>query len=57
MMGVHPSGFYTWCVQPESKRANEDQRLLVHIQQSWLESGTVYGYRKVADDLRDLGEG
>ena len=57
MMGVHPSGFYAWCLQPESKRANEDQRLLVHIQQSWLESGTVYGYRKVADDLRDLGEG
>jgi putative transposase len=56
MMGVHPSGFYAWCVQPESKRAKEDQRLLGHIKQSWLESGAVYGYRKVSDDLRDLGE-
>jgi putative transposase len=27
---------------------------LVH--QSWLESGRVYGYRKVCNDLRDLGE-
>lgn len=26
------------------------------IKQSWLESGSVYGYRKVARDLRDLGE-
>ena len=26
------------------------------IKQAWLESGTVYGYRKVTDDLRDLGE-
>jgi transposase InsO family protein len=26
------------------------------IKQSWLESGTVYGYRKVTTDLRDQGE-
>ena len=26
------------------------------IKQSWLESGSVYGYRKVTRDLRDLGE-
>ena len=56
MMGVHPSGFYVWCLQPESKRAKEDERLLGHIKQSWLEGGAVYGYRKVSDDLRDLGE-
>jgi putative transposase len=56
MMVVHPSGFYAWCNEPESDRAKEDRRLLGHIKQSWLESGTVYGYRKVSDDLRDLGE-
>ena len=56
MMAVHPSGYYAWCVTPESKRAIEDRRLLVPIKQSWLESGAVYGYRKVLDDLRDLGE-
>ena len=26
------------------------------MKQSWLESGCVYGYRKVHDDLRELGE-
>ncbi|MQA40719.1 IS3 family transposase [Rugamonas sp. FT29W] len=56
MVGVHPSGFYAWCVQPESKRAKEERRLLGHIKQSWLESGAVYHYPKVSDDLRDLGE-
>jgi len=56
MMTVHPSGFYAWCAEPESQRTQEDQRLLGHIKQSWLESGAVYGYRKVSDDLRDSGE-
>jgi putative transposase len=56
MLEVHPSGFYAWCLQPESARAKEDRRLLGHIKQSWLESGAVYGYRKVSDDLRELGE-
>lgn len=50
------SGFYAWCVQPESKRAKEGKCLLGHIQQSRLESRAVYGDRKVSDDLRDLGE-
>lgn len=26
------------------------------LKQSWLESGCVYGYRRIHDDLRDLGE-
>jgi putative transposase len=56
MMVVHPSGFYAWCNEPESDRAKEDRRLLEHIEQSWLESGTLYGYRKISDDLRDRGE-
>jgi len=56
MMAVHPSGFYAWCTEPECDRAKEDRRLLGHIKQSWLESGAVYGYRKVSNDLRDMGE-
>ena len=55
-MDVHPSGYYAWLRQPHSRRAIEDKRLLGLIKQSWLESGCVYGYRKVFDDLRDLGE-
>lgn len=53
---VHPSGFYQWLRQAHSLRAVEDRRLLGMIKQAWLESGCVYGYRKVFDDLRDLGE-
>jgi hypothetical protein len=49
-------GFYAWRLNPESRRAKEDKRLLVPIRESWLESGSVYGYRKVSDDLRELGE-
>lgn len=56
MMEVHPSGFYAWCIEPESERAVEDKRLLAPIKESWVESGAVYGYRKVHDDLRDGGE-
>ena len=56
VLGAHPSGFYAWRLNPESKRAKEDRRLLVPIKESWLESGSVYGYRKVSDDLRELGE-
>ncbi|GGC25345.1 transposase [Pseudoduganella buxea] len=56
VLEVHPSGFYAWRLNPESKRAREDKRLLVPIKESWLESGSVYGYRKVSDDLRELGE-
>lgn len=57
VIGVHPSGFYAWRKQAESFRAKEDKRLLGQIKQSWLESGGVYGYRKITDDLKDLGEG
>ena len=56
MLDVHPSGYYAWRHNPESQRTKEDRRLLVPIKQSWLESGAVYGYRKVSDDLRELGE-
>jgi putative transposase len=56
VLGVHPSGYYAWLAKPESARSAEDRRLLGLIKQSWLESGCVYGYRKVFDDLRDLGE-
>lgn len=56
MMEVHPSGYYAWRSKPDCDRAIEDQRLLVEIKQSWLESGTVYGYRKVHADLRECGE-
>jgi putative transposase len=56
MMEVHHSGYYNWRDRTPSRRAREDERLLGLIKQSWLESGGVYGYRKIHGDLRELGE-
>src|SRR5690606_3208011 len=51
VLDVHPSGYYAWRRAPLSARAKDDRRVLGLIKQSWLESGSVYGYRKVARDL------
>lgn len=56
MMEIHPSGYYDWRSRAPSRRSREDERLLGLIKQSWLESGGVYGYRKIHRDLRELGE-
>lgn len=57
VMTVNPSGYYAWRAKPITERQQENQRLAGLIKQSWLESGGVYGYRKITHDLRDLGEG
>ena len=54
LMG-HFSGFYASLQQPLSQRALEDVRQTDLIQQAWSDSGKVYGYRKLHDDLRDAG--
>ena len=56
VLRVHHSGFYAWLKSPLSRRGKDDRRLTGLIKQSWLESGCVYGYRKIHDDLRSLGE-
>ena len=53
---VHPSGFYAWVKSPLTRRARRSRVLTGLIKQSWLESGCVYGYRKVHHDLLGLGE-
>jgi putative transposase len=56
VLAVHFSGFYAWLKEPLSVRALEDARQTELIHQAWTDSGKVYGYRKLADDLRDAGE-
>ncbi|HGV0503567.1 TPA: IS3 family transposase, partial [Escherichia coli] len=56
VLDVHPSGFYAWLQQPDSRRHHADLRLTGLIKQFWLESGCVYGYRKIHLDLRDTGQ-
>ena len=56
ILDLHPSGYYAWKAQPDSPRAVDDRRLLGLLKQAWLESGGVYGYRKLTLGMRDLGE-
>ena len=53
---LHPSGFYAWVKNPLSRRAQEDDRQIKLLKEAWEESGNIYGYRKLHDDLCDLGE-
>jgi putative transposase len=56
VIGVNRSGFYAWLHEPKSQRQKDDDYLLGFIKQFWLESGCVYGYRKIYKDLRAEGE-
>nr|WP_228274622.1 IS3 family transposase [Acinetobacter ursingii] len=55
-LDVHHSGYYAWLKQPTSKTTKKRQLLAGLIKQFWLESGGVYGYRKIHCDLKDAGE-
>jgi hypothetical protein len=52
VLAVHFSGFYAWLKEPLSPRALGDARQTELIQQARTDSGKVYGYRKLTDDLR-----
>ncbi|MFD2631426.1 MULTISPECIES: IS3 family transposase [Idiomarina] len=56
LLDVHPSGYYAWLKEPCSRRQKRDARQTGLIKQFWLESGGVYGYRKIHSDLREYGE-
>ncbi|WP_420845594.1 IS3 family transposase [Marivivens niveibacter] len=53
---IQPSGFYAWLKAPLRRRAIEDQRQTAMLQEAWVESCKVYGYRKLHDDLLEQGE-
>ena len=53
---IHPSGCYAWLKNPLSQRAQEDTRQTRLIEDARKQSGKVYGYRKLHDDLLDQGE-
>lgn len=53
---IQPSGFYAWLKTPLSKRAQEDLRQTRMLKEAWVESGKVYGHRKLHDDLIEQGE-
>jgi putative transposase len=56
VLGVAPSGYYAWLLQPLSDRAREDVRLLRLIRASFTASQGIYGAPRVFLDLREAGE-
>ena len=56
VLGVHRSGFYAWLKVPVSPRARKNACITSLMKKAWLESGCVYGYRKLHDDLLHMGE-
>ena len=55
VLRVNRSGYYAWLKEPLSDRARENQMIVGQIKQAWLTSGKIDGYRKIHDDLQDLG--
>ena len=55
VLRVHHSGYYAWLKEPTSARARENLGIVSQIKEAWIASGTIYSYRKVYDDLQDLG--
>ena len=56
VLQVPRSGYYAWRRCPESRRAQEDRRLLDKIKTSHVASKQTYGSPRIHKDLRKLGE-
>ena len=56
VLKVHHSGYYAWLQDPQCQRKKDDAHLLGYVKQFWLESGGVYGYRKITKDMKVSGE-
>ena len=54
-MGVSRSGFYDWRNREVSVREVSNIQLDEHIMRIYREHEGRYGYRRVCDELRDLG--
>mgnify|MGYP000870791196 FL=1 len=55
IIGVSRSGYYDWRKRKLSQRELANTALDVHIQRIYHEHAGRYGYRRICDDLRDLG--
>jgi transposase InsO family protein len=55
LLRVSPSGYYRWCQQPQSQRAQQDQQLVGHIQMVHQQSRQIYGSPKIVQALRQQG--
>jgi hypothetical protein len=55
VLSVSPSGYYRWCQQPQSQRAQQNQQLLGQIKMVHEQSRQVYGSPKIQQALRQQG--
>jgi transposase InsO family protein len=54
-IGVSRSGYYGWRKQPQGKRRNENDKLLLSIKESYRKNRGNYGSPRITDELRDQG--
>ncbi len=52
---IERSGYYAWLKTPKSHRTRSNDKLTSTLKQLWMESGCVYGYRKLHADLQEMG--
>lgn len=55
VLGISASGYYAWCLRPESRRSAENRALLDEIRLAHIESGGCYGAPRVHAALRAAG--
>ena len=52
VLEVTRGGFYAWLKRAPSRRARDDERVLVLVRRSFAESDSTYGVQRVWDDLK-----
>ena len=56
VLKVYRSGYYAWLRDLQCQRKKNDAYLLGYVKQFWLESGGIYGYRKITMDMKALAK-
>jgi len=55
VIGASRSGYYRWRRQPQSKRQQENEKILVEIKEAHKNSRKTYGSPRIAEDLQAKG--
>ena len=55
VIGASRSGYYRWKKQPQSKRQEENDKILMGIKESHKDSGRAYGSPRITEDLKGKG--
>ena len=52
MLNVSKSGYFDWLQRAPSKRNNENEVLVKHIQETHEDNRRIYGYRRIHSELK-----